>query len=232
MYATGLVPAFLVTLSAWHVVVGSNPSINFNASTLNGSTSIKSCNAPWHYVDQDGKCKCASLTGTTPTRLIKCTDEGTLLRIGYCTTYTYGEGLAMSRCPYLKMKMHATYAIALNAPQYIVLPSNISELNDYMCGSMKRKGFLCSECIDGFSPSFTSPDYMACSNCTASKYFGVPLFILIEIVPITLFYLVFLLLQINITSSPMTCYIFYSQVMMIAVATPSAKSQLLEMDTG
>ena len=101
-----------------------------------------------------------------------------------------------------------------------------------MCGSMKRKGFLCSECIDGFSPSFTSPDYMACSNCTASKYFGVPLFILIEIVPITLFYLVFLLLQINITSSPMTCYIFYSQVMMIAVATPSAKSQLLEIDTG
>ena len=97
---------------------------------------------------------------------------------------------------------------------------------------MKRKGFLCSECIDGFSPSFTSLDYMACSNCTASKYFGVPLFILIEIVPITLFYLVFLLLQINITLSPMTCYIFYSQVMMIAVAAPSAKSQLLEMDTG
>ena len=40
----------------------------------------------------------------------------------------------------------------------------------------------------------------------------------------------FLLLQINVTSSPMTCYIFYSQVMMLAT-TPSAKAQFLEINT-
>ena len=134
----------------------------------------------------------------------------------------------MARCPYLKMKMHA-YGVACNDPLYIILPNNISKLNDYMCGPMNRKGFLCSECIDRFSPSFTSPDYMACSNCTASRYYGVPLFILTEIVPITLFYLTFLLFQVNVTSSPMTCYIFYSQVMMLAT-TPSGKGYLLEHD--
>ena len=40
----------------------------------------------------------------------------------------------------------------------------------------------------------------------------------------------FLLLQINVTSSPMTCYIFYSQVIMLAT-TPYGKNQLLENDT-
>ena len=66
------------------------------------------CSAPWHYVDLNGKCMCAF-----ETTLIKCTDEGTLLRIGYCTTYTEGDGLSMSRCPYLKMKRH-TYTTVLN----------------------------------------------------------------------------------------------------------------------
>ena len=126
--------------------------------------------APWNYVNpRNGMCKCALQSVA-----VKCTDEGTLLRVGYCATYSADEGVSMSWCPYLKMKNHA-YTPALTDSRYIVLPSNISKLNKYMCGPMNRRGLVCSECIDGFSPSFTSPDYMACSNCTASKYYGIPL---------------------------------------------------------
>ena len=223
MHTTRLLTPIVFAISV-HAVLCSNTNVHFNISESVSDDSI-SCSAPWHYANSDGMCKCCA----SKTSLIKYTDEGTLLRIGYCTTYTEHEGLSMARCPYLKMKMHA-YRVACNDPLYIILPSNISELNDYMCGPMNRKGFLCSECIDGFSPSFTSPDYMACSNCTASRYYGAPLFILTEIVPITLFYLTFLLFQINVTSSPMTCYIFYSQVMMFAT-TPSGKGYLLEHNT-
>ena len=46
----------------------------------------------------------------------------------------------MARCLYLKMQtLRHAYKRALNDPQYIILPSNISELNDYMCGPMNRK---------------------------------------------------------------------------------------------
>ena len=215
MYARAAVTTFLpiviVAVSINVVQVLCSNHFNFDDSIT--------C-APWHFINpSSGMCKCCVSKKT----LIKCTDEGTLMRIGFCTTYTEGEGVSMARCPYLKMKtLRHAYTIARNDPLYIILPDNISELNDYMCGPMNRKGFLCSVCIDGFSPSFTSPDYMACSNCTASRYYGVPLFILTEIVPITLFYLMFVLFQVNVTTSPMTCYIFYSQIMML-IATPSGK---------
>ena len=33
--------------------------------------------------------------------------------------------------------------VSISEPGYIELPSNISELNDYMCGPMKREDLLC-----------------------------------------------------------------------------------------
>ena len=190
----------------------------FNSPSVTSNNHGISC-APWNYmVSSSGQCKCIYSL-----RQIKCTDEGTLLRNGYCTTYKECEGLFLSRCPYISSNY---YNVSKQDPRFIVLPNNISELEDYMCRPMNRKGFLCSQCIDGFAPSFTSPEYMSCTNCTESSY-GVPLFIIIELIPATFFYLMFLVLQINVTSSPMTCYIFYSQVIMYT-ATPSGRGSLLE----
>ena len=70
---------------------------------------------------------------------------------------------------------------------------------------MNRKGFLCEECIDGFAVSFTSMGHK-CSNCTDAWY-GIPLYLLIELAPITVFYLIILIFQVHITSAPMTCLI-------------------------
>ena len=96
---------------------------------------------------------------------------------------------------------------------YITLPSNVSELNN-MCGPMNRKDPLCSEYIDGFGLSATSFLY-TCSNCTYfSLTYGIPLYVLIEVIPITVLYLIF---RINLTSSPMTCFILYSHSVMNAI---------------
>ena len=39
---------------------------------------------------------------------------------------------------------------------FITLLSNISELNDFMCGSIKREGDLCYSCVNNTGPSLTS----------------------------------------------------------------------------
>ena len=87
----------------------------------------------------------------------------------------------------------------------------MSELNDYMCRLMNRKGPLCSKCIDGFGPALTSTGF-TCSSCT-NAWYGVPLFLLVEFVPITVLYFIILTFQINITSAPMTCFILYSHIL-------------------
>ena len=95
------------------------------------------------------------------------------------------------------------------------LPDNISELNDYMCGPMNRKGLLCKDCIDGFAVSATSVGYK-CSNCSDTWY-GVPLYLVLELAPITAFYLFILVFQIHITSAPMISFVTYSRSVMFLV---------------
>ena len=83
----------------------------------------------------------------------------------------------------------SVHIVSDSDPGYIELPLNVSKLTEYMCGPLNRKGLLCTECIDGFSTSFISLEH-TCSNCTNS--YGILLFILAEIVPLTLFYLIIL----------------------------------------
>ena len=108
------------------------------------------------------------------------------------------------RCPYYQ---HNGYNVT--TPGYTQLPRNLSQLNDYMCGPLNRKGLVCNKCADGFGPSVTSFGYK-CANCTDAWY-GVPLFLIIEFVPITVFYLVILVFQISVTSAPMPCFIMFAQ---------------------
>ena len=167
------------------------------------------CN-PWSfYNDTSQVCQCYE-TRTLPTYrthhdfIIECSERNVLMNAEYCLT-TEMDGIFVGKCK--------TYLINKNVIMvdgiYIQLPGNISQLNDYMCGPMNRKGRICSECIDGFAPSLTSFG-SECSNCTGSWY-GVPLYLFLEFVPITIFYLAVLVFHISVISSPMTFCVTYSQ---------------------
>lgn len=140
---------------------------------------------------------------------LKYADGYPLLRLGHCSTYVEDKGVYTVRCPYFQLSGHNL----TNLLDYIQLPSNISELNDYMCKPMNRKGFLCKDCIDGFGPSITSVGYV-CSNCT-NIWYGVPLYVLMELLPITFFCAVIFILPVRLTSAPMTCFIMYSQLIIL-----------------
>ena len=125
---------------------------------------------------------------------------------------TYNEDtnlLSMTSCRYFEP---GGYNVTNS--KHILLPRNLSQLNDYMCGPLNRKGLVCSECADGFGPSMTSFRYK-CANCT-NAWYGVPLFLFLEFVPITVLYFVFWIFQISITSPPIPCFIMYAQLFVLA----------------
>ena len=137
------------------------------------------------------------------------------LRVGFCATYDEHTRLvSLSPCPYFQPNDNYSMYEDECKTWYIQLPNNISKLNDYMCVPLNRKGRVCSECKDGFGPAIASFGFqIQCSNCTASGWYGILLYMFLEIVPVTIFYFaVILVFQINITSAPMTCYIMYSQL--------------------
>ena len=169
------------------------------------TTSSDQC-PPWFFFNAtSNQCECFSSPNTD--RFIKCTEHGALLKFGYCMTYKEGEGFFVGLCNYFKASIFQNVSTKDN---YIVLPDNTSELNDFMCGPLNRKGVMCSQCIDGFGPSVTSTGH-TCSNCTDASY-GVPLYLFLEFVPITVFYFIVLLFRINVTSAPMVAFVFYCQI--------------------
>ena len=143
---------------------------------------------------------------------MKVKDDSVYLSIGYLITYSEGEGIFLSGYPYYQLEGHN---VSDHEPGYIRLPDNISELNDYMCGPMNRKGFLCKDCIEGYAPSASSIGYK-CSKCT-DVWYGVPLYLFLELVPVTLFYFIILIFPLPITYAPITCFIMFSQLVMFEV---------------
>ena len=50
-----------------------------------------------------------------------------------------------------------------------------------------------------------------CSDC-ANAWYGIPLYLFMEFVSITIFFFIILFFQISMTSAPMLAYVFYSQI--------------------
>ena len=122
-------------------------------------------------------------------------------------------------------------------PSYRLLPENISDLNDFMCGPLNRKGYLCSDCIDGFGPSMSIVEHPnSCYRCT-DNWHGVIVFLIVKLAPVTLFYIIILVFQIRMTSAPMLCFIMYSQLLSLLFSNSSGKvrdplSQIMFTEVG
>ena len=137
--------------------------------------------------------------------IVKCTEKGALLKLGYCMTYEKEKGTFLSQCNFNMMAEDHN----ITADEYIILPKNITELNEYMCAPLNSRGVGCSECLNGFGHSVVSREFR-CSDCT-NAWYGVPLYLFMEFVPITVFYFIILFFQISMTSAPMLAYVLYSQ---------------------
>ena len=82
----------------------------------------------------------------------------------------------------------------------------ISDINDFICGSLNRTGLLCSRCMDGLGVVTLSHD-RGCSECWNS-FQGWALYVFLILFPPTLFFFVVLLFQIKVTSAEMNFFIF------------------------
>ena len=101
---------------------------------------------------------------------------------------------------------------------HVFLPHNISELNRYMCGPLNRKHYTCRECKHGYGPAIISAPALCSKMCYICEdtWYDLSFYLLLQFVPITVFCLLILVFQIRLTSAPMTCFIMYSQVVVLA----------------
>ena len=157
--------------------------------------------------DHCHSCACINSTDTA----VKCDQlaQRSYLLLGYCMTHDDSSGNTfLGRCPYFNLQKPIDHL-------YLELPTNISHLNHFMCGPLNRKGLLCRDCLDGFGPAVVSTGY-ACEKCPGHSHYGIALYLLLELVPITGFYILVLVFQIRVTSAPLNGFVLFSQVVVSA----------------
>ena len=154
------------------------------------------CAVPWSCCEHEA-CQ-------LPHGILKSNKTGTLSVLnGYCVTVDEeNDILEAGHCLY-------TYNIQ-DGFLYTALPKNKSTLNDFICGNLHRTGTLCGKCQDGYYPLAYSYD-MKCVRCPNDKSNWWK-FVLATFLPLTIFYITVLFLKVNIASSHLQGFLFYSQM--------------------
>ena len=183
---------------------------NETSFIMEGNYSSQRCSLWQYYAPSTKSCQCLSFH-----KALLCDGMKAYIHVSDMLTVTVK--LNESLVSISHSKSYNTYhGINGTKLEYRLLPENMSELNNFMCGPLNRKGYLCQHCIDGYGPSVSLIEHPNdCFRCT-NNWRGLVLILVIALVPITVFYLVILIFQIRMTSAPMPCFIMYSQLIVIA----------------
>ena len=120
---------------------------SFAVSSVSKCTNDNSC-PTWNFCNSLGSCQC----GENHHDIIHCNDKSKISAVLDCNCVTYDEatGFAFAgACFYNCMNN------AINADRvYHILPKKAFDLNGSQsaCSWFNRKGLLCGECEEGFSP--------------------------------------------------------------------------------
>ena len=173
------------------------------------------CPTWYHYNSSIGKCECGDhLSGGT-----LCVDPGQVyLRIDYCMTLDNLSNMSIAgNCHHCHFNRHK-----MIRGMFGLLPNDSSQLIGAQCTPNHRQGLLCTKCTEGYGASVTSLT-PKCVECTFSPIAAVLLYLLIELLPITVFFTFIVIFRINILSGPLSGYFIFCQ------AYAAVTNQLFEM---
>ena len=184
-----------VSLTCWSIVI---LAVSISLVLADSNTT---CPAWFYFSNSTNRCECTGIED-----MISCNQEQNIAMVanGVCvSSITEGYFLA-GECP-LGSRRNNTHRM------WSDLPSDPEVLNVAMCGLYNREGILCGRCIEGYSLPVYSPD-MGCVDCAVfSHKLSICLYLLIEFVPITLFFVCIIICRFNITAGPLLGYFLFCQ---------------------
>ena len=154
------------------------------------------------YIPQNNRCECAT---SDYLGLVTCNpniQQGYWM--GFCSRNS--TKLCTTFCPYGFCSYHGMNPNTSLHP----LPSNSNLLDPQMCGPY-RTGRVCSQCAENHSVYFHSWKY----SCGPEDlcYLGWFFYLVSEILPVTLFFVIILVFNISFTNGNVNCFVFYAQIL-------------------
>ena len=171
---------------------------------------------PGYYLTDSNACKCIANTKFSLPGILGCDDDSvqTFLREGYwagCLNGTSGP-LITAECPL--GYCNYDHDMWSKNSDFLILPSNCTALDKSICGQGNRTGKICGDCIGDLSVHYHSYRYM-CKECANAEY-GIPLYILSELLPLTTFFIFTVVFDVALTSGTVNGFIFFAQTLDIS----------------
>ena len=166
------------------------------------TASNTSCPTWLYYDNSTQQCKCGFF--------LKCTSDSQVeIEDGLCATYA-GEGSRyfIGGCPF-RHTVNNTDSVNSEMPRDPAL------LDDFMCGHYNRRDLLCGRCIAGYGPTGHVLD-LTCVNCSGlPEHYALTLYLVLQLIPVTVFFICVTIFNISITSGPLFGYIVFSQIFLM-----------------
>ena len=169
----------------------------YDSEDLIGSESCP----PWYHSDGEGKC----VFNHELSQIVHQFNNTSELEIGFCMTVTNGSQI-IAQCPYVPT---STYNFSQYHTIYQVLPSQLDQVNDSMCAQFNRKGYLCSDCKDGYGLAAYRYYGLMCVKCSNSGWKWIA-YVLLLFTPQTIFFIFFLMLSACVNSGSITGILNFS----------------------
>ena len=156
---------------------------------------------------------------------------GEHLRFGIkCDAQDYTSSLISGNCAFWDNRTGRTVAghCPYVFPQHLLvgrtmkLPQDVHTLNSWLCSHLNRETHStgCGRCTNGTGPSVSSPG----SQCTHCTPVNILYYLLLHYLPATVIFILMLLAQFDINSTPVAAYILFSSAWIVYLQTPDGFS--------
>ena len=172
-------------------------------------------NCPPGFTLQDNVCKCSNSRETDRYFGIgRCQDNAALINIGYWVGYVGNESedtLFTGACDayFCNFNNEAPIHGHFSLPD---VTTSKETLERAVCGN-SRQGVLCTKCAQNFTLLYHSRVY----ECRHKEYvncsYGFVLYVVSELLPVTVLFLVILTFNISLTSGALCIFVLYAQVL-------------------
>ncbi len=152
----------------------------------------------WFVLEKD-KCVCGQQINT----LLQCSNATNKTKIlhNYCLTYN-NDTEHFGACPYNTNSISSVF---------INVPSDVSKLDEEMCGPLNRTGLLCSHCQPGLGPAVFSY-YRECKECLPHPY-GWLLYFVRLLVPLTLLCVLIIVFRVSFFHPVLNSFVIAAQML-------------------
>ena len=170
---------------------------NFEGATSNTSNVSKEC-PTWTY-RQDKHCKCGHYLHD----VVICDNETMTVQLMKCYCITFSDTTnveVVGNCV-------LTCGLSSSIRTYYTVPRDASTVEDYTCRRYNRHGQMCSKC----NPEHGVSVYPYSYYCTKNRYHWIK-YIAITYLPLTLLYIIILIVNLDTTRTVLSFYILFSQI--------------------